>query len=42
MSEYENEMSHSNEYNHVIVNENIEECTERVINIIENERRLAN
>ena len=42
MSEYENEMSHANEYNHIIVNDNIEECAEKVINIIENERILEN
>ena len=42
MSEYENEMSHANEYNHIIVNDNIEECAEKVINIIENERILDN
>ncbi len=42
MLEYENEMSHSNEYNYVVVNENIEECTKKVIDIIENERRLNN
>ncbi len=42
MLEYENEMSHSNEYNYVVVNENIEECTKKVIDIIENERRLSN
>ena len=42
MSEYENEMSHSNEYNYVVVNDDIEECTKKVIGIIENERRLNN
>ena len=42
MSEYENEMSHANEYNHIIVNDNIEDCAEKVINIIENERILDN
>ena len=42
MSEYENEMSHANEYNHIIVNDNIEDCAEKVINIIENERILEN
>ena len=34
MLEYENEMSHSNEYNYVVVNENIEEWTKKVIDII--------
>lgn len=42
MSEYENEMSHANEYNHIVVNDNIEECAEKVLNIIENERILDN
>ena len=42
MLEYENEMSHSNEYDHVVINENIEECTKKVIDIINNERRSAN
>ncbi len=42
MSEYENEMSHSNEYTHVVVNDNIEECTKKVINIIEYERSSDN
>ncbi len=40
MSEYENEMSHSNEYNYVVINDNIEECAKKVINIIEKERKL--
>ena len=39
MLEYENEMLHADEYSHVIVNESIEECTQKVIDIIENERR---
>ena len=38
MSEYENEMSHSSEYNHIVVNDNIEECVKKVISIIEKER----
>tara|TARA_B100000886_G_scaffold86704_1_gene56907 strand:+ start:3777 stop:4376 length:600 start_codon:yes stop_codon:yes gene_type:complete len=38
MLEYENEMTHANEYKYVVVNENILECTEKVISIIENER----
>ncbi len=42
MLEYENEMSHSNEYKHIVVNDNIEECTKKVINIIENERVSGN
>ena len=42
MSEYENEMSHSNEYNHIVVNDNIEECIKKVCDIIKNERRSYN
>ncbi len=40
MSEYENEMIHADEYNYVVVNNNIDECTQNVISIIENERRM--
>ena len=40
MLEYENEMTHANEYNYIVVNNEIEECTKKVINIIENERSL--
>tara|TARA_Y100000591_G_C21679512_1_gene617317 strand:- start:219 stop:815 length:597 start_codon:yes stop_codon:yes gene_type:complete len=39
MLEYENEMSHANEYSYVITNDDIEECTKKVIRIIENERK---
>ena len=42
MLEYENEMSHSNEYNHIVVNDNIEECIKKVCDIIKNERRSYN
>tara|TARA_B100001121_G_scaffold298225_1_gene305536 strand:+ start:698 stop:1297 length:600 start_codon:yes stop_codon:yes gene_type:complete len=42
MLEYENEMSHSAEYKYVVVNNNIEECTKKVINIIHHERGLNN
>ena len=42
MSEYENEMSHSNEYNFIVVNDNFEECTKEVINIIKHERDSKN
>ena len=38
MLEYENEMTHANEYNYIVLNDDIEECTKKVINIIENER----
>tara|TARA_B100001121_G_scaffold83065_1_gene73496 strand:+ start:1369 stop:1968 length:600 start_codon:yes stop_codon:yes gene_type:complete len=40
MLEYENEMIHANEYNYVITNDDIDECTREVIDIIQNERRL--
>ncbi len=40
MLEYENEMIHANEYNYVVTNDDIEECTKEVINIIENERGI--
>ncbi len=42
MSEYENEMSHSNEYNYVVVNDNLDDCVKQVIDIIENERTSNN
>ena len=38
MFEYENEMAHASEYKYVVVNDDIEECTKKVINIIEDER----
>ena len=40
MLEYENEMIHADEYNYVVTNDDIEECTKRVADIIENERRI--
>jgi len=40
MLEYENEMLHSKEYSYVVVNNDIEECTKRVMSIIENERKI--
>ncbi len=42
MLEYENEMIHANEYDYIILNEDIEECTAKVINIIEKERKAFN
>lgn len=42
MMEYENEMMHADEYKYVVVNNDIEECTKEVMNIIENERRMCN
>ena len=38
MLEYEMEMSHANEYMHIVVNDDIEKCTREVIEIIKNER----
>ena len=42
MLEYENEMMHASEYDYVVVNDDIEECTKKVINIIKNERYVEN
>ena len=39
MLEYENEMSHANEYGHIVVNDDIENCTNKVLDIIKNERK---
>ena len=41
MLEYENEMIHANEYNYVVTNDNIDDCTKEVIDIIQNERILG-
>ena len=40
MLEYENEMTHSNKYSYVIVNDDIEKCTKKVIKIIRDERKV--
>ena len=40
MSEYENEMMHANEYNYVVVNHDIQECTKEVLEIISTERKI--
>ena len=42
MTEYEKEMSHSNEYDYVLVNDDLEECVKKVVDIIDNERNLNN
>jgi len=42
MLEYDNEMKHSNDYSYIVTNDNIEQCINEVINIIENERRADN
>ncbi len=42
MLEYEHEMEHASEYDYVVVNDDIEKCKEKVINIIENERKIKN
>ena len=38
MLEYETEISHKNEYNYIVINDNLEECTNEIIKIIHNER----
>ena len=40
MLEYENEMDHSSKYSYVIVNDDIEKCTKKVIEIIRDERKV--
>ena len=42
MTEYEKEMSHSNEYNYVLLNDDLDECVKKVIDIIDYERNLNN
>ena len=42
MLEYENEMIHADEYDYIVTNDDIEECTKQVINIIKNERKIIN
>ena len=38
MLEYETEISHKNEYDYIVINDNLEECTNEIIKIIQNER----
>ena len=38
MLEYETEISHKNEYSYIVINDNLEECTNEIIKIIQNER----
>ena len=38
MLEYETEISHKNEYNYIVINDNLEECTNEIIKIIQSER----
>jgi len=38
MLEYETEISHKNEYKYIIINENLEKCTNEIIKIIQSER----
>ena len=40
MLEYETEISHQDEYKYIVINENLEKCTNEIINIIRNERSL--
>ena len=42
MLEYENEMKHANDYDYVVINDNIEECAKKIISIIKNERKMNN
>ena len=38
MLEYDNEMSHANEYSYIVVNDDLDVCTNKVTTIINNER----
>ena len=38
MLEYETEISHRNEYKYIVVNENLESCTNEIIKLIRKER----
>tara|TARA_B100001996_G_scaffold363761_1_gene332275 strand:- start:550 stop:1134 length:585 start_codon:yes stop_codon:yes gene_type:complete len=38
MQEYETEISHKNEYKYIVINENLEKCTNEIIKIIQNEK----
>ncbi len=38
MLEYETEISHQNEYQYIVINNNLEECTNHIMKIIMNER----
>ena len=38
MQEYETEISHKNEYKYIVINENLEKCTNEIMNIIQNEK----
>ena len=42
MLKYENEMKHANDYDYVVINDNIEECTKKIVSIIKNERKMNN
>ena len=42
MLEYENEMMHADEYSYVVINDDLEDCAKKVINIIQNERKFEN
>jgi guanylate kinase len=39
MLEYETEISHQDEYKYIVVNDNLEKCTDEIIRIIKNERK---
>jgi len=38
MLEYETEISHQDEYKYIVINENLEKCTDKIIKIIRKER----
>ena len=40
MAFYETEMSHKNEYDHIIVNDNFENCVKKIHSLIENKRKM--
>ena len=42
MSQYNEEMSHSIDYNYVIINDNVDKCTNDILRIINSERKKLN
>ena len=42
MLEYENEMKHANEYDYVVLNDDIEKCSKQILDIIIDERKADN
>ena len=39
MNQYETEMSHKNDYDHVVINDKLETCVDELEKIINNKRR---